>query len=225
MTATTGAPDLLFDLDGTLTDNFTGIAASIRHALARLDAHAPDDAALRQCVGPPLRATFARLLATDDATTIERAIVHYRERFADVGWRENVPYPGIDEALDALHGAGARLYVCTAKPQVYAERIVAHFGLARFFRGVFGADLAGRFDDKATLMAHLLAQEGVAAARASMIGDRGHDIRAARANGVRAVAVHWGYGSDEELADADAHVGVPGDLPRALLADQSSAKL
>ena len=218
-----GAPDLLFDLDGTLTDNFTGIAASIRHALARLDAGAPDDAALRQCVGPPLRATFARLLATEDGATVERAIAHYRERFADLGWRENVPYPGIDEALAALQDAGARLYVCTAKPQVYAERIVAHFGLAPFFRGVFGADLAGRFDDKATLMAHLMAQEGVAAARAAMIGDRGHDIRAARANGVRAVAVHWGYGSDEELAGADAHVAVPGDLPGVLLAAQSSA--
>ena len=135
------APDLLFDLDGTLTDNYTGIAASIRHALARLGADAPDDAALRRCVGPPLRATFARLLATDDVAAIERAIVHYRERFADVGWRENVPYPGIDEALAALGAAGARLFVCTAKPQPYAVRIVEHFGLARHFAGVYGADL------------------------------------------------------------------------------------
>jgi len=134
-----------------------------------------------------------------------------------------VPYPGIDEALAALHAAGARLYVCTAKPHVYAERIVAHFGLARFFTAVYGADLAGRFDDKGTLMAHLIVEERVAPAHATMIGDRGHDIRAARANGVRAVAVRWGYGSDEELADADAHVDVPGDLPAALLAGQSSA--
>ena len=219
MSVTMGAPDLLFDLDGTLTDNFTGIAASIRHALARLDADAPDDAALRQCVGPPLRATFARLLATDDGATIERAIVHYRERFADVGWRENVPYPGIDEALEALHGAGARLWVCTAKPQVYAERIVAHFGLARFFRGVFGTDLAGRFDDKATLMAHLLATERVAPSGAVMIGDRHHDITAARANGTGAVGVLWGYGSREELAGADALLETP-----ERLADLRSAR-
>ena len=217
------APDLLFDLDGTLTDNYTGIAASIRHALARLGTDAPDDAALRRCVGPPLRATFARLLATDDVAAIERAIVHYRERFADVGWRENVPYPGIDEALAALGAAGARLFVCTAKPQPYAVRIVEHFGLARHFAGVYGADLEGRFDDKATLMAHLIAREGVDAARATMIGDRGHDIRAARANDVRAVAVRWGYGSDEELAEADAHVDVPGALPGVLLARRQSS--
>jgi phosphoglycolate phosphatase len=212
------APDLLFDLDGTLTDNFTGIAASIRHALARLSIEAPDDASLRHCVGPPLRATFARLLGTGDAALVERAIVHYRERFADVGWRENVPYPGIDEALAVLHDAGARLWVCTAKPQVYAERIVTHFGLALHFAGVYGADMAGRFDDKSTLMAHLLAQEKVPAASATMIGDRGHDIRAARGNAVRAVAVRWGYGSAAELAEADAHVDVPGDLPAVLLA-------
>ena len=151
--------DLLFDLDGTLTDNYAGIAASIRHALARLAAPAPDDAELRQYVGPPLRATFATLLATDEREVVERAIAHYRERFADVGWRENTAYPGIDEALTRLRAAGARLFVCTAKPQVYAERIVAHFGFDAHFAAVYGADLAGRYDDKAELLAHLLARE------------------------------------------------------------------
>ena len=223
MNAVIPARTLLFDLDGTLTDNYAGIAASIRHALARLAAPEPTDAELRACVGPPLRGSFARLLATRDDAVVEQAVAHYRERFSDVGWKENVPYPGVAEALAALADDGTPMFLCTAKPETFARRIVEHFGFAPHFRGIYGADFAGRFDDKATLMAHLLAQEGVAAAQASMIGDRGHDIRAARANGVRAVAVHWGYGSDEELADADAHVAVPGDLPGTLLTDQSSA--
>ena len=210
--------DLLFDLDGTLTDNYAGISASIRHALARLAAPAPDDAELRQYVGPPLRATFARLLATDARDTIERAIGHYRERFAAVGWRENEAYPGIEDALVRLRAAGARLFVCTAKPQVYAERIVAHFGFDAHFAAVYGADLEGRYDDKAHLLAHLVEREGLVASGAVMIGDRGHDIRAARANGLRAVAVLWGYGSATELADADAVVATPAELPDVLLA-------
>jgi phosphoglycolate phosphatase len=213
----TRVPTLIFDLDGTLTDNYAGIAASIRHALARLGQPAPDDAALRSCVGPPLRATFARLLATAEGERIEHAIAHYRERFADVGWRENVAYAGIEDALQRLRDHGARLYVCTAKPGIYAQRIVAHFGLDPHFCAVYGSDLAGQYDDKAKLLAHLLDREHIDAAGAVMIGDRAHDIRAARANHMRAVAVLWGYGSAEELADADAAVAWPAELPGVLL--------
>ncbi len=75
---------VLFDLDGTLTDNYAGIAACLRHALARLGAATPDDVELRGCVGPPLRATFAHLLATDESDPIEAALADERERFADV---------------------------------------------------------------------------------------------------------------------------------------------
>jgi phosphoglycolate phosphatase len=217
--------DLLFDLDGTLTDNYAGIAASIRHALARLSAPAPDDAELRRYVGPPLRKTFATLLGTDERDVVERAIGHYRERFAAIGWQENTAYPAIEPALAQLRAAGARLFVCTAKPQVYAERIVAHFGFEAHFAAVYGADLEGHYDDKAKLLAHLVAREGVAPARAVMIGDRDNDIRAARANGMRVVGVLWGYGSAAELAPADAIVATPPELPDVLLGltAQSSA--
>ena len=81
---------LLVDLDGTLTDNFVGIARSIRHALAALGAPLPAAAALKRCVGPPLRESLARFLATSDRERIEQALALYRERYADVGWQENV---------------------------------------------------------------------------------------------------------------------------------------
>src|SRR3982750_2350305 len=47
------------------------------------------------------------------------------------------------------------------KPTIYAERIVKHFGLDHYFARVYGAELDGRFDDKAELLAHLLASEGI----------------------------------------------------------------
>src|SRR5882757_3061901 len=122
---------LLLDLDGTLTDNFAGISRSILHALAKLGACVVSDVELRHCVGPPLRHSFARLLNTEDPILIERALALYRERYAVEGWRENAVYAGIDAALAALDARGHRLLLCTSKPQVYAERIVAHFGLAR----------------------------------------------------------------------------------------------
>ncbi|MFO1415123.1 MAG: HAD hydrolase-like protein [Burkholderiales bacterium] len=214
------APDpvdtLLFDLDGTLTDNYPGITRSIAYALERLGAPLPDPQDLRRCVGPPLRESFAWLLDTDDAATIEGAIALYRERYGDVGWRENIVYDGIDDVLATLAQAPVRLYLCTSKPEVFARRIVTLFGLSVHFRGVYGADLAGTFDDKVRLLRHLADREGVDTTRAVMIGDRKHDIRAARMNGARAVGVAWGYGSAEELAAADAVAQTPADLPRVL---------
>ena len=209
---------MLLDLDGTLTDNHDGITRSIVHALAALGAPAPDAAALAACIGPPLRASFARLLATADAAAVERALAHYRTRYADVGWQENFVYAGVHDALEALAAGGARLFLCTSKPQPYAERIVDRFGLARRLDGVYGADLAGTLDDKAKLMAHLIARERLDATACTMVGDRHHDIDAARANGVRAVGVLWGYGTREELAAAgvQALAATPDELPGAI---------
>ena len=212
----TAGSTLLFDLDGTLTDNYLGIARSILYALGRLGVDDPDEATLRRCVGPPLRVTFAALLGTDEPAAIEQAIALYRERYADLGWRENVVYDGIPEAMAALAAASRPIYLCTSKPEVYARRIVTLFGLSEFLTGVYGADLAGRFDDKAQLLAHLAATERVDTSLATMIGDRSHDIRAARFNGARSVGVLWGYGSAEELAGADAIVRTPAELADAL---------
>ena len=207
---------LLFDLDGTLTDNYLGIARSITYALERLGVEPPDEATLRLCVGPPLRASFAALLATDDGDAIEQAIALYRERFADVGWRENVVYDGVHDALASLAAEDRAMYLCTSKPEVYARRIVTLFGFAGHLRGVYGADLAGTLDDKALLLAHLAARENLDTRSAVMIGDRHHDVRAARLNGARAIGVLWGYGSAEELAHADAIVRTPAELKPAL---------
>jgi phosphoglycolate phosphatase len=211
---------LLFDLDGTLTDNYEGISRCVIHALAAMGCARPDDLALRGCVGPPLRRSFARLLATDDRERIESAITLYRERYATDGWRENIVYPGIADALSALTAGGNRLFVCTSKPQPYAERIVAHFGLASHILGVYGPGLDGRLDDKRDLMATLLASEKIPLDRCAMIGDRSQDMIAARANNVAALGVLWGYGSREELlgAGAQALVTRPEELPAALAA-------
>lgn len=199
-----------------MTDNLPGITRSIIHALERMDAPLPEPAALRRCVGPPLRESFAWLLDTDHVAMIETAIGHYRERYAEIGWRENVVYDGIDAALAGLAGEPRRMFLCTSKPEVYARRIVQLFGLSLHLDGIYGADLEGRFDDKATLLAHLAATERLDPARTVMIGDRAQDIRAARLNGTRSIGVLWGYGSREELSGADAIASAPADLAGAL---------
>jgi phosphoglycolate phosphatase len=216
---------LLFDLDGTLSDNFEGIANCIRYALERMNVPDPGLAALRACVGPPLRETLPRFIGNGDAATTERAIAHYRERYSELGWRENTVYDGVPDMLAAAGRASPRVFLCTTKPQPYAAKIVAHFGLAGFLSGVYGTSLDGRLDDKADLLAHLLASEGLQGEQCLMIGDRKHDVRAAQINGARSLGVLWGYGSRAELAEAGAEalIAAPAEFLRGLAEIQAAS--
>ena len=197
---TTGAPlDLLFDLDGTLTDPVVGITRCIQHAMAGLGRAIPDASDLRQFVGPPLRGTFAKLLSTSDEGLIARAIGLYRERFAVTGMFENEIYPEVAVTLDELRADGHRLWVVTSKPEVYARRIIAHFNLTASFREIYGSELDGRNSDKVDLIREVLATERLPPATTWMIGDREQDVRGGRSNGTRTAGALWGYGTEEEL--------------------------
>ena len=195
---------LFFDLDGTLTDPREGIVGSLRYALGELEVPVPTDDELSRLIGPPLHESLKRILGPRRAKSLPRALELYRERFATVGMFENAVYPGIPEALARLRGAGWSLWVVTSKPTVFAAPILEHFALTRYFAGVYGAELSGERSDKGELVAHVLRTEGVAAEQATMIGDRRHDVAGARANGVRALGVLWGYGTLDELIDAGA---------------------
>jgi phosphoglycolate phosphatase len=221
-------PDvLLFDLDGTLTDPKAGIVGSLRFALDQLAVPCPTDDLLASYIGPPLRGTFATLLSTNESDRIEEAMRLYRQRFSDTGLYENRVYDGVPEMLERAGAAATAVYVATSKPAIYAERIVRHFGLAHYFRKVYGPELDGRYEDKAELLAHILTRERMNPKAAVMIGDRAADVRAAKANGVKSIGVLWGYGSERELIDAEADVlcATPRELVARLAAEPSTKSL
>ncbi len=207
------AGTVLLDLDGTLTDPFPGISRSILHALAEMDEPPLDEEALRGWIGPPLIDSFHTLFG--DAARAARGVALYRERFAETGLFENAVFDGIPAALETLKASGFALVLATSKPRVFATRIVGHFGLDACLDAVHGAELDGTRSDKAELIAHAIVSEGIDPRRAVMVGDRRHDIDGARANGVRAIGVAWGYGTAGELATAapDRIVEAVADLP------------
>jgi phosphoglycolate phosphatase len=194
---------IYFDLDGTLTDPKPGITRSIQYALIKLDRAVPPEDELTWCIGPPLRASLKKLVGTDDLA--DKALLLYRERFADIGLFENEIYPGIEDTLSVLARSGRRLFVATSKPGVYAERIIDHFKLRVYFERVFGSELDGRRSDKTDLLGYALQTTGVDPSQTMMIGDRSHDMIGARNNGMTALGVLYGYGSEEELRGAGAH--------------------
>jgi phosphoglycolate phosphatase len=218
---------LCFDLDGCLVDSDAAIADALNHALEVLGLRTRSAAALRSAVGPPLVQNLVRLLAEDgiDAASgegrsmVDRGVVAYRSRYAEVGFDLTAPYPGIVAALDALEATGgvdgAAMVVVTAKPAVVAADLLARVGLRGRFAGVHGTPAGVDVQEKEVTLAGALREHGAAPAAAVMIGDRAYDVRAGRVCGTATVGVLWGAGDRDELvtAGADALAELPSDLP------------
>ncbi|AHF65223.1 MULTISPECIES: HAD family hydrolase [Pseudomonas] len=190
--------NILFDLDGTLTDPRLGITRSIQFALAKLGIDEPDITRLEHFIGPPLLQAFMQFYEMDEARAWE-AVGFYRERFKVTGLYENQVFDGVPELLETLGGQGRTLYIATSKPWVFAHEIARHFDFAKYFKVIYGSELDGTRTDKVELIAHLLEQERLDPKQTLMIGDRKHDLIGGLRNGLDVAAVGYGFGSHEEL--------------------------
>jgi phosphoglycolate phosphatase len=194
---------VLFDLDGTLTESAPGIINSVAHALDAVGAPPLTSDVLLRFIGPPLIGSLREVANLDDAQ-VDAALVAYRDYFTERGMFENSVYEGVPALLQALVDDGRRLAVTTAKPLSAAAPIVEHFNLSRFFEAVCGPATDGVHETKAAVIADALTRLDVAPSReVVLVGDRAHDVEAARVAGISCVGALWGYGSREELADAD----------------------
>ncbi len=188
---------ILLDLDGTLTDPGVGIERCLRHALSTLGRE-PRHIDLTRAIGPPLRQVLGPWLAGAPEETIDEAIRLYRRRYATCGWFENAVYPGVLDLLEGIRARGWRATVVTSKLEPIAVRVLEHFALAPYLTGVYGTR-PGELGAKPDLIVRVLDCEGIDPAEAVVVGDRLHDVRGARACGVDAIGVPYGYGSREEL--------------------------
>ena len=192
----------LFDLDGTLTDPGVGIKNSIRYALEKFGLPIPEDRVLDNFIGPPLLDSFAKYCGAspDEAQTLLKL---YREYFSVKGLFENEVYDGVRETLAALKKGGATLCLATSKPELYAKQIVEHFGIAQYLDFVGGSTMDETRTKKSDVINYVLENTGIRAGEAVMVGDRKYDVEGGRACGLDTVGVTFGYGSPEELADAN----------------------
>jgi phosphoglycolate phosphatase len=184
---------MLFDLDGTISDPLEGIGRSINYALAHFGYEPLKLSELAKYVGPPLDETFKEITGNEVECTA--LVAKYRERYGDVGYTENILYPGVAEVLLKLQAANIPIALCTSKRQDFAERILEMFELIHYFRFISGGEIGVH---KSQQIKSLLLQ-GQVSKSTVMIGDRAADMVAAHKNGLNAGGVLWGYGSKSEL--------------------------
>jgi phosphoglycolate phosphatase len=194
---------ILFDFDGTLMDTWSGIQATLKASLKALDIPARDDSITRSLVGIPLKQVFEELLKNDPANA-DLATQKYRELFPVVGMPGARPFEGVVEMLERLTDLGRVHFLITARNEMITKQMMADHGLTSFFKWVRGEQEGEVPDGKAHMVAEVLHRFALDPGDCVMVGDRRYDMEAARANGVRAVGVTYGYGTDEELTDAGA---------------------
>lgn len=192
--------DVLFDLDGTLTDPKEGITRCVQYALRSFGIEEECDN-LIPFIGPPLAEMFELTYGVNGQT----AVAKYRERYTDIGIFENSVYDGIADMLSALKSAGVKIALATSKPEVFARRILEKYGLIEYFDAVVGSELDGRRTDKAEVVAEALVRLGSPdKSGVIMVGDRSHDVIGAKKCGVGCIGVSFGYAAEGELETAGA---------------------
>lgn len=196
--------NILFDLDGTITDSAEGIYNSIRFALEKLGQAQPETQLLKKFIGPPLIDSFQEFCGLSYMES-EQGVALYREYYREQGIFENRVYDEVEATLLELNQAGKAVYIATSKPEPFAKQILEHFELVQYFQGVYGATLDGTRSKKADVIHYALHEAGISEkAQTIMVGDRSHDILGAKENGLDNIGVLYGFGSREELVTAGA---------------------
>jgi phosphoglycolate phosphatase len=194
--------DVLFDLDGTLVHSAPGILATFTRVLADAGV-TPVDAVDERVIGPPLVPTLERLSGLPPGPELDRIAAAFRALYDTKGALEADPYPGMDDVLRAIRGAGRRTFIVTNKRRLPAQAIAERLGISPYLSGLYTLDtLEPAAARKQEVVAHILRTHRIAPTSAVLVGDSVEDAAAAAAHGMRFVAAEYGYGTPSAFTGA-----------------------
>jgi len=193
--------NILFDLDGTLTDSCSGIVNALKYSLDKMGIQEDDTEKLKSFIGSPLVKLYPEHYGFSDEDA-NRAVVYFREYYAEKGIYENTLYEGIDALLKGIKSSGRLCILATSKLRRVATEVLAYLKIDRYFDEVAGSNPDGTLSEKDELIQHVIERGKYNRAETVMIGDRKFDISGARKNGIDSIAVMYGYGTKEELEKA-----------------------
>lgn len=200
----------VFDCDGTLIDSQVNILRAMGQSFARHGLAPPPDHAIRRVVGLSLVESMQMLLPEAEHALHVSLAQDYKSAFqrlrADRTLDPEPLYAGIAELLNGLRDAGWLMGVATGKSDRGLALALAHHGLSDHFITLQTADRHPSKPHPSMLRA-ALAEAGVAAADAVIIGDTVFDMAMGANARVRAIGVDWGYHDADELLEAGA-IGV-----------------
>ena len=189
---------VLFDLDGTLVDNFEAIHRCYDDVMSMMGLPGVTLEEIRRAVGGSVNVTVVKLAGEANGPTATRL---FREHFPSVMFHGLRIYPGCEEILKALRARGVRTAVYTNKDDENSKKIMAHLGLAHLFDGVFGTNVHPWRKPQKEFSHFVVSTLKTDPRRTVMVGDSPFDIETARNGQFSAVyCVTPGTHTAEELA-------------------------
>ena len=190
---------VVFDVDGTLVDSRALLKAASDAAFTSLGLPPPPYDRLRQIVGLSLREGLAQLAPSQEV--VEQLVAFYQSSFRRFHSQPELAeplYPSAAELLDRLKRAGWRIAMATGKSRRGVDAIMALHGWADLFDSTHCGDDGPGKPHPAMLLEAMRALEAEPACTI-MVGDTSHDIGMAKAAGVRAIGVTWGFHTRAEI--------------------------
>jgi phosphoglycolate phosphatase-like HAD superfamily hydrolase len=195
-----------FDLDGTLADTSDDIIESFRKTIVDLGL---DEDRFNKLfvIGPTIDDIIKKMYPELYSQELCDKVRSGFSKYYDVGdFPLTKEYPGIIDEIKRLKASGAKVFIVTNKRWKATKLMAEHFGWNAIFDGLYSSDM---YKDgplgvlkKPELLAHVIRENFCDVDSCVMVGDTINDFEAAKANGVYSVAVPWGYGKSDELAQA-----------------------
>jgi phosphoglycolate phosphatase len=200
---------VLFDLDGTLIDQFRVIYRCYQYALDKLGLEPVTYEKVRSSVGGSISITFGKLIPQE---YVEEAVEHFREKF-DQCWHEDTDIlPGAEWLLKELHERGVRLCVFTNKEGDRSRRILSHLGMDHYLDGIYGTLDTPWRKPEPEFTQYVIEQMQADPDHACMVGDSPYDVDSASAGNIPCYTVATGSHSMEQLHEETEAAGVFKDL-------------
>jgi len=187
---------LICDLDGTLIDSAADISAAVNYALGTYAISPVTLEQTKACVGEGISTLIEKILVLKGATVPDKESLVQRvlRYYAAHPVANTVPYPGVRETVAAL--AACKKAVISNKLTALAQEILRALDLLRYFAIVAGADSSLEQKPSPVPVLRVLSLLDVGPEETLMVGDSIYDMMAARAAGIRTVAVTYGYGKE-----------------------------
>lgn len=197
---------LIFDVDGTLIDSRAFILECARRTFADCPVPYPGDAAFLATIGLLPERMMDRLFPEHPPEQRAWLAGRYIEQAWAIRETEAVserPYDGIEDLLAAVSGVGRTLGIATGKKRRGVDHMLERTSWGTRFRTLQTAE-SGPSKPDPTLIRRAMSETGHDPASTVMIGDSSFDMLMAKAAGVTAVAVGWGYNDLPSLRQAGA---------------------
>jgi phosphoglycolate phosphatase len=190
---------VVFDWDGTLCDSVSRIVTAMQRAAVDMEITAPNAEAVENIIGLGLAESVQALFPGLSASGREGVQQRYSQRFSELDHSPSPLFPGARKTLQALRKRGHQLAVATGKSRRCLDRVLGGHGMHSCFDSSRCADET-RSKPHPEMLQPLLAEMGVAAEQALMVGDTEYDLEMAMAAGVTSVGVGYGVHSRARLA-------------------------